>query len=187
MFWLWPQKLLAISEFSDTRVPLSDFFLNETKNNFVRDPNSDFHTAEASFYQVPHIRVVPNSSVKSAVPMSWVCVTQWITWMHVVCVLAVVFAYNIEVTPFWLTWKMYVCVMSSVSPAGRMSAFGKNFNIVIFSNTINMITVKVCMMVVLIELYLLIPHSVTLVVFQVTAVSKSSPEYFFVCISPITL
>ena len=61
---------------------------------------------------------------------------------------------------------MYVCVMSSVSPAGRVSAFGKNFNIVIFSNTINMITVKVCMMVVLIELYLLIPLSLTLIIFQ---------------------
>ena len=34
---------------------------------------------------------------------------------------------------------------------------GKNFNVAIFSKTLNVINVKHCMMVVLIELYLLIP------------------------------
>ena len=42
----------------------------------------------------------------------------------------------------------------------------RTFNVVIFSDTINMINVKLCMMVVLIELYPSIPLSVTLVVFQ---------------------
>ena len=35
-----------------------------------------------------------------------------------------------------------------------------------FSNAINMINVKLCMMVVLTELYLFIPHSMTLIVVQ---------------------
>ena len=39
-------------------------------------------------------------------------------------------------------------------------------NVVIFLDTINMINVKLCIMVVLIELYPFIPLSVTLIVFQ---------------------
>ena len=42
----------------------------------------------------------------------------------------------------------------------------RNFSVVIFFDTINMITVKVCMMVALIKLYPFIPLSVTLIVFQ---------------------
>ena len=42
----------------------------------------------------------------------------------------------------------------------------RTFNVVIFSDTINMINVKLCMMVVLVELYLFIPCSVTLIVCQ---------------------
>ena len=61
---------------------------------------------------------------------------------------------------------MQVCVMVSVKPAGQLTICGKNFNFVIFSDTINMINVKLCMMVVLIELYPFIPLSVTLIVFQ---------------------
>ena len=47
-----------------------------------------------------------------------------------------------------------------------MSVCGKNFNIVIISDTMNMINVKLCMMVVLSELYPFIPLSVTLIVFE---------------------
>ena len=42
----------------------------------------------------------------------------------------------------------------------------QNFNIVIFSDTINVLNVKLCMMVELIEFYPFIPLSVTLMVFQ---------------------
>ena len=49
---------------------------------------------------------------------------------------------------------------------GQMSVLVKNFDIQIFSDTINIIKVKVCMMVLHIELYLLITLSVTLTLFQ---------------------
>ena len=42
----------------------------------------------------------------------------------------------------------------------------KNFNIRNFSDIINVINAKLCMMVLLIELYLFIPLSVTLAIFQ---------------------
>ena len=42
----------------------------------------------------------------------------------------------------------------------------KKFNIAIYSNTINVINVKLCMMVLLLALYLFIPLSVTLTIFQ---------------------
>ena len=41
----------------------------------------------------------------------------------------------------------------------------KNFNVVIFSDTTNLINVKHCVMVILIELYPFIPLSMTLIVF----------------------
>ena len=64
--------------------------------------------------------------------------------------------------------------MITVRPAGRVFVCGKNFNVAIFSDTINMIHVKLCMMVVLIELYLFRALSVTLIVyFKVTAVSNT--------------
>ena len=44
--------------------------------------------------------------------------------------------------------------MISVRPAGRASVCGKKINIAIFLDTINMMNVKLCTMVVLIELYL---------------------------------
>ena len=56
--------------------------------------------------------------------------------------------------------------MISVRPAGRLSVCGKNFNIAIFSDTVSMIKVKVCTIVVLIELYPFVPLSVTFVLFQ---------------------
>ena len=76
--------------------------------------------------------------------------------------------------------------MVSVTPAGRVSVCGKNFNVVIFSNTVNMINVKLCMMVVLIELYSFLRLSMTLIVFQ----SHSSVEQFqlkILCSYPINL
>ena len=47
-----------------------------------------------------------------------------------------------------------------------MSVKRKNFNIGIFLDTINMINVKLCMVVVLFELDLFIPLLVILIVFQ---------------------
>ena len=44
---------------------------------------------------------------------------------------------------------------------GQMSGLDENFNIWIFSDTINVINVKLCMMVLFIELYLFIPLSMT--------------------------
>ena len=61
-----------------------------------------------------------------------------------------------------------IYVMISVRPAGRLPICGKNFNIAIFSDTIDMIKVKLCVMVVLIsliELYSFIPLC-DLIVFQ---------------------
>ena len=61
----------------------------------------------------------------------------------------------------------------SVGPASQVIVqHGKNFNIAIFWDTINVTNVKFCLMVPLTELYLFIPLSVTLTIFQVTAVSN---------------
>ena len=49
---------------------------------------------------------------------------------------------------------------------GIVSELVKNFNIRIFSDTINVINVKLCMMVLLIELHLFLPPSVTLIIFK---------------------
>ena len=43
---------------------------------------------------------------------------------------------------------------------------GKNFNVAIFSDTTNVINVKLCMMILLTELYPLIPLQMTLSIFQ---------------------
>ena len=48
---------------------------------------------------------------------------------------------------------------SSAWPAGRLTVCGKDFYIVIFSDTINMINVKLCVVVVLIELHPFVPLS----------------------------
>ena len=57
--------------------------------------------------------------------------------------------------------------MISVGPAGwpsvRMSLCDKNFNIAIFSDTVNVTKVKLCMMVVIIELCTFIRLSVTFI------------------------
>ena len=57
-------------------------------------------------------------------------------------------------------------VMISVKPACRVSICGKNFNVAIFSDAMNMINVKLCITVVLIALYPFIPLSMTLTAFQ---------------------
>ena len=46
----------------------------------------------------------------------------------------------------------------------QVSGFVKNFNIGIYSDTINVINIKHCLMVLLIKLYLFIPLSVTLTI-----------------------
>ena len=67
---------------------------------------------------------------------------------------------------FWLAWKIWVYAMISVRLASHVIVrHGKNFNIVILLDTINVINVKLCMMV-LIEFYLFIPLTVTLTIFQ---------------------
>ena len=62
------------------------------------------------------------------------------------------------------------CFRISVRPAGRPTAeclyMAQNFNVVIFLDTIKMINVKLCMMLVHFKLYLRIPLSVTLIVSQ---------------------
>ena len=52
---------------------------------------------------------------------------------------------------------------------GQVSSLVKNFNFGIFLDTKRVINVKVCMMVLLFELYLFIPLSVSLTYFKVTA------------------
>ena len=53
-------------------------------------------------------------------------------------------------------------IMVSIRPAACwLSGVAKKINIVIFSDTINVINVKLCMMLLLIDLYLFIPLSVT--------------------------
>ena len=49
---------------------------------------------------------------------------------------------------------------------GQVSGLVENFNIGIFSDTINVIKVKVCMIVLYIELYLFVILSVTLALLQ---------------------
>ena len=53
--------------------------------------------------------------------------------------------------------------MISVRPAGGVLVW-QNFKVAVFSDTIKMINVKLCMMVVLTELYPFKPLSVTLIV-----------------------
>ena len=48
----------------------------------------------------------------------------------------------------------------------QVSGLVENLNIAIYSDNINVINIKLCMMVLLTELYLFIPLSVTLTIFQ---------------------
>ena len=60
--------------------------------------------------------------------------------------------------------------------SGPVSVCGKNFNVSIFLDAVNMIDVKLCMieLEVLVELYPFIPFSVNLIAFQ----GHSSVKYF---------
>ena len=53
-----------------------------------------------------------------------------------------------------------------MSFVGQVSELDENFDIGIYSDTIYVINVKLCMMVLLIELYPFIPLSVTLTTFK---------------------
>ena len=69
---------------------------------------------------------------------------------------------------FFFTCMMWAYVMISVRPADSLLIVqrSKNFNIDIFSDAINVINVKLCMMVLLIELFLFPSFSETLTIFQ---------------------
>ena len=60
---------------------------------------------------------------------------------------------------------VYLREIINIFFVGQVSGLVKNINIGIYSDTINMINVKLCMMVPLIELYLFMPLSVTLTIF----------------------
>ena len=87
------------------------------------------------------------------------------------------------VSPVCPTHLLFVCfltrltlqmlVMVSVRLPGRVSERIRNLNIAVFSDTLNVINVKPCMMVLFIELYPLIPLSAALSIFLVTAGSNS--------------
>ena len=80
--------------------------------------------------------------------------------------------------------------MISVQPAGWACRCVKYFNIAIFSDTIEVVIVTLCMMIPLTELYPFIPFSASLGVFRghiwlylkVTTVSNSFNWKFYVCI-----
>ena len=59
-----------------------------------------------------------------------------------------------------------ICVMLAGHPAGQVSVCGKNFNVAIFWDTIDIINVKLCMVVAFIEVYPFASFSVTLIAFQ---------------------
>ena len=74
--------------------------------------------------------------------------------------------------------NIWVYVMISVRPADRASGRVKNINAAIFSDTVNVINVKHCIMVLRIELYLFTPLSVPWSYFKVTAESNSFNRKF---------
>ena len=57
-------------------------------------------------------------------------------------------------------------------PAGQVFRRSENLNVAIFLDTINIMKVKLCMPVVLTELYPFIPLSVTVIVFQIDSSVK---------------
>ena len=77
-----------------------------------------------------------------------------------------------------------VCTMGNIYHVlvGQLSGLVINFSIGIYSDTINVINVKLCLKVLLIEVYLLMLLSVTLTIFQ----HHSSVEQFWhltLCVS----
>ena len=86
---------------------------------------------------------------------------------------------------FWLTWKVWVYVMISVRPAVLVVVRrGKNIDVAKFldTNTINVINVKLCVMILLIELYVFLHFWWNWPYFEVTAVSNSMNGKFYVLI-----
>ena len=84
---------------------------------------------------------------------------------------------------FWLTWKMYVYVVISAGPAGCPTGqtivwHDKIFAIANFSDTINVINVKFCVLVLLLELFLFIPFHWPWPYLKVTEVSTVFTENF---------
>ena len=72
------------------------------------------------------------------------------------------------------------CVMICVGPAGRVICpVLKLFNIAVFSDTVNVMNIKLCMMVLLTELCLFIPLSMTVTVFQGHSCVKQFQLNFF--------
>ena len=61
---------------------------------------------------------------------------------------------------------MYVMISVPLAGVSECAYVEKKINVAVFSDTINVINVKLCMMVVLIELYPFIPLTVTLIAFQ---------------------
>ena len=62
--------------------------------------------------------------------------------------------------------KVSLCSNDQCLAGWVIAWHGKNLNVAIFSDTINVVNVKLCMMVILIEIYLFILHLVTLIVSQ---------------------
>ena len=56
--------------------------------------------------------------------------------------------------------------MINMFSVGQVSGLVKNFIIGIYSDTMTVVNIKLCMMVLLIKLYLFIPLSMTLAIFQ---------------------
>ena len=85
--------------------------------------------------------------------------------------------------------------MISVWPAGQVIIWcGKNFDVVVvfFSDTLNVIDVKLCMMVLLIELYLFVPLSLGFFLVLVSPVLQGHNSVIkyhmkILCYCPITL
>ena len=69
---------------------------------------------------------------------------------------------------------MYSWEIINIFLVVQVSGFVENFKIGIFSNTVNVINVKLCMIVLLAELHSFIPLSVTLTIFQ----GHSNAEHF---------
>ena len=84
---------------------------------------------------------------------------------------------------------MCVYLVISVLVASRMNVWcGKNFNIVIFSNSVKVINVKFCLVVLLIELYLFIPLSVILTILQGhLSVKQFFTEHFMILPSSVEI
>ena len=68
--------------------------------------------------------------------------------------------------------------MINIFLVSQVSGIVRNFNVKIFSDTINVINIRLCMMVLPIALHLFIPLSVTLTVFQGHSSVKVLTENF---------